>query len=198
MTGIPWGRSLFTGLALMICCSGLSAMRSEVVEGNPSSTVRVVIFEDLQGADCEKLRTLLDTKILPKYGSRVAFVHRDFPLGKHDWARSAAVAARWVYLQNPTLGFTFRREIMSEQDHITVDNLKPWLLEFAARNKLDAAGILASLSDPQLNAQVDQDYQSGVARGISHSPTVIAGGQKIVETILYEDLARAIDIELGR
>jgi len=49
-----------------------------------------------------------------------------------------------------------------------------------------------------LNAQVDQDYQSGVAKGLSHSPTVVAGGQKLTDTILYEDLAKALDIELGR
>jgi protein-disulfide isomerase len=71
-------------------------------------------------------------------------------------------------------------------------------VEFAVRNDLDPKGILAALTDPRLNALVDQEYQGGVARGISHTPTVIAGGQTIVETVIYEDLARAIDIELGR
>ena len=79
-----------------------------------------------------------------------------------------------------------------------MDSLKPWLREFATRNHLDPKAIVDALDDPQLNAAVDQDYQSGVARGISHTPTVIAGGQTIVETVLYEDVARAIDIELGR
>jgi protein-disulfide isomerase len=173
-------------------------MRAEIVEGNAASTVRVVIYEDLQCSDCENLRTLLDSKIIPRYGAKVAFIHRDFPLGKHDWARQAAVAARWVYAQDPVLGITFRREIMAEHDHITPANLKPWIEEFATRNHLDPREIVAALTDNRLNALVDQDYQSGVARGISHTPTVIAGGQTIVETVIYEDLARAIDIELGR
>jgi protein-disulfide isomerase len=198
MTGSRLGQTAaLASLALIACCATLFAMRSEIVEGNPSSPVRVVIYEDLQCGDCENLRTLLDTKLLPRYGSRVAFIHRDFPLGKHDWARPAAVAARWVYSQSPQLGITFRRELLAEHDHITVANLKPWLVEFAVRNKLDRDAIVACLTNPQLNAVVDQDYQGGVARDISHTPTVIVGGEKLVETVLYEDMARALDIELG-
>jgi protein-disulfide isomerase len=185
-------------VGLLAGCSALLAMRSEIVEGNPSGTVRVVIYEDLQCSDCEKLRVLLDGQVLARYGSRVAFVHKDFPLGKHDWARQAAVAGRWVYAQDPVLGITFRREILAEHDHITVGTLKPWLVEFAARNKLDQKGILDSLNDTRLNSLVDQDYQTGIAKGVSHTPTVYVGGQAIVEMVLYDDLSRAIDHELGR
>lgn len=182
----------------VLFCSGVFAMRSEIVEGNPASTVRVVIYEDLQCGDCEKLQDLLVNRVLARYGSRVAFVHRDFPLGKHDWARPAAVAARWVYAQDSQLGLIFRREILSEHDHISAATLKPWVREFAQRNHLNPRDIEAALADPQLNAAVDQDYQSGVAKGVSRTPTVIVGGQKLVETVLYEDLAKALDIELGR
>jgi protein-disulfide isomerase len=175
-----------------------AASRNDVVEGNPASSVRVIIYEDLQCGDCQTFRTLLDEKILPKYGSRVAFVHRDLPLGKHDWARPAAIAARWVYQQDPKLGITFRREILSEQEHISARNLKPWLVEFAVRNDLDWKGIVNSLTDPRVVALVDQDSLGAVARGIAHTPTVYVGNQAIVETITYDDLARLLDVELAR
>jgi protein-disulfide isomerase len=191
------GGVALAGIALAFCSSLLLANRTEIVEGNPAAAIRVIIYEDLQGADCQNLRAMLDEKILPRYGSRVAFVHRDFPMGKHEWARQAAVAARWVYAQDPRLGLTFRRELMSEHDHITAATLKPWLLEFAARNNLDQPGILDCLTAPKWNAMVDQDYQGAVARGVSHAPTVYVGGQKLEDTILYDDFARALDIELG-
>jgi len=175
-----------------------AASRTDVVEGNPASPVKVVIYEDLQCGECQTFRTLLDEKILPKYGPRVAFIHRDLPLAKHDWARQAAIAARWVYQQNPTLGITFRREIMSEQEHLSANNLKPWLIEFATRNDLDYKGIVASLNDPRIVTLVDQDSLGAAARGISHTPTVYVGNQALVETITYEDLARLIDVELAR
>ena len=186
-------------LALMFAaCLVASAVRKDVVEGNPASSVKVLIYEDLQCSDCARFRILLDEKILPKYGSRVAFIHRDFPLGKHDWARPAAVAARWVYEQDPQLGVTFRRELLAEQNNITLQSIKPWLAEFASRNKLDGKGIVDSISDPRLDALIDQDRQAAVARGISHTPTVYVGGLAFVETVIYDDLARALDEALAK
>ncbi len=190
-------RGILIGILAVVACVNLSAVRRDLVEGNPASPVKVVIYEDLQCSDCQKLRSMLDQKLLPKYGKRVAFVHRDFPLGKHDWARSAAIAARWIDEQDPDLALVFRRELLSEQDHITTATLTPWIREFAERNKLDVSGVVYALNDKRLGALVDQDYQGGVARGIERTPTIIVGGQKFVEIILYEDVARALDIELG-
>ena len=175
-----------------------SASRNDVVEGNPASSVRVLIYEDLQCSDCARFRVMLDQKLLPKYGTKVAFIHRDFPLGKHDWAVPAAVAARWVNEQSGELGIIFRREIMAEQDGITAQNLKQWLIDFAYRNHLDPKGIIASLTDQRLNAAVDQDRQAAVARGVNRAPTVFVGGVPFAETIIFDELARAIDDAIAR
>jgi len=171
----------------------LAGGRIDVIEGNPQSTVRVIIYGDLQCSDCEKLRALLDEKILPKYGARVAFIHRDFPLGKHEWARQAAIVGRWVYEQDPDAGIAFRREIMAEQNSITAQSLKSWLTEFAARNRLDYRGIIAAINDPRLAALVDQDRAAGAARSVTRVPAVFVGGQTLVETIVEDDLVQALD-----
>ncbi len=174
------------------------AARSDVVEGNPASPVRVIIYGDLQCSDCARFRQMLDEKLLPKYGKKVAFVHRDFPLAKHDWARPAAMAARWVGEQNPQLGITFRRELLAEHNHLTEDTLKAWVEEFATRNHLDPKGIVAAMSDQRLATLVDEDRQGGEARGVSRTPTAYLGGQAFVENIIYEDIARALDEALAR
>jgi protein-disulfide isomerase len=187
------------GLLLILAAAQVAiAARNDVVEGNPDSSVKVLIYEDLQCGDCARFRVLLDEKILPRYGTRVAFVHRDFPLGKHDWARPAAIAARWVYEQSTESGIAFRRELMAEQNNITLQSLKPFLLDFAVRNHLDQNGIVNSMLDQRLSALVDQDRQAAVARGISHTPTAFVGGVSFVEIILYEDLARALDEALAK
>lgn len=186
-------------LALILMDSTSPALsRNDIVEGNRTSSVKVYIYEDLQCADCARFRTMLDEKLLPKYGSRVAFIHRDFPLGKHDWARQAAIAARWIYEQNEQLGIVFRQQILAEQDHITTQRLKPWLVGFANRNHLSEKGIVDCLTDQRLSTLVDQDRQLGEARGVSKAPTVIADGQFFVETIIYDDLARTLDQALSK
>jgi protein-disulfide isomerase len=183
------------GALALLLMAGTSAManHSDVVEGNPASPVKVLIYEDLQGSECARFRTLMDERILPRYGAKVAFIHRDFPLGKHDWASSAAVAARWVWEQDTLLGIAIRRELLSEQDSISSQNLKKWLIEFAFRNHMDQKDMVDSLTNRRLIALVDQDRQAAVARGVTRAPTVFVGGVAFAETILYDDLARALD-----
>lgn len=174
-------------------CSLLFAAHTDMVEGTPQGVVRVQIYEDLQCGDCARFETMLQDKLLPRYGARVTFVHHDFPLGKHDWARLAAIASRWVYEQDPSLGIDFRRELLAEQNSITSQNLKQWIVEFAIRHRLDQKGIVDSLKDSRLAAMVDQDLTVGKTRGISKTPTVLAGGQTFVETVVYEDVAAALN-----
>ena len=191
-------KAALISLALIMGAQSLFASHNDVVEGNPASPVKVLIYDDLQCGDCARFRVMFDEKILPKYGAKVAFLHRDFPLGKHDWARPAAVAARWVWDQDHVYGIAIRRELLAEQDHITLRSLNGWLLNFAARNHLDQRGIIDSLTDPKFNTLVDQDRQAAVARGVERTPTVYVGGVALVETILYEDLARALDGALAK
>jgi protein-disulfide isomerase len=185
-------------IGLTLAGQSMFAAKHDVMEGNPESPVRLVIYEDLECGDCARFEAVLEQKILPKYGSKVLIVHRDFPLGKHDWARQAALAARWVWEQDSVRGIAIRRELLSEQDSITARNLNSWLYEFAVRNHMDVKGIIDSMADPRIAAMVDQDRQAAVARGVSKTPTAYVGGQAFVETIIYEDVARALDEALAK
>lgn len=185
----------------LVVCSGLvtaSAGTSDIVEGNPFAAVKVTIYSDLQCEYCQDLRTMLDEKLLPKYGAQVAFIHRDLPLGRHNWARPAAMVARWVYEQNPRIGIDFQRELLAEQEHMTPARLKPWIVQFAIRNHLSEQGITAALTDPRLSSLVDEDVQMATARGVTKIPSVYVAGQSFVETIIYDDLARVLDQAVGR
>ena len=184
----------FAAIILLLATSRVMlAGHNDIAEGNARSTIRVQIYEDLQCSDCARFDTILTEKLLPKYGLKVAFIHRDFPLGKHEWARDAAIASRWVYEQDPELGIIFRRQLMAEQNSITEKNLKPWMAEFAVRNRLDPKAIVQSLDDIRLSALVDQDLMTGATRGVTKTPTVIVAGKTFVESVLYDDVAAVLN-----
>ncbi len=192
-------------IAALLLVSGLTlagstgfASRHDVVEGNKASPVKLVIYEDLQSDECAHFESTLEQKILPKYGSKILIIHRDFPQGKHDWARQAAVAARWVWEQDSAEGIDIRRELLSEQDHITSANLSAWLAAFAGRNHLDPKAIVDSMKDQRLDILVDQDRQVAVARGIASTPTVYVGGLSFTSPIIFDDLAAALDEALAK
>jgi protein-disulfide isomerase len=186
-----------TLLASGIASMGIASAADRLIEGDPKSSVRVIIYEDLQCPDCADFRRMLDTQLLPRYASKVAFEHRDFPLAKHAWARRAAVAARYFEEVRPGLGLTWRKYSMANLRQITADTFSDRLAAFAKDNAADPGKAVAALDDIRLAALVEKDFQDGVARGIARTPTVLVNGQPFIETFSFEDIARAIDSELA-
>jgi protein-disulfide isomerase len=169
-----------------------------LTEGNPASPVRVVAYEDLQCADCAAYRSMMDEKLLPVYKDKVAFEHRDFPLPRHAWARKAAIAARFFQESSPALAVEFRRHLLANLKEITPDNFNDRLAEFARSNGADPARALAALAEPRWNDLVEKDYQDGIARGVSKTPTVFVNGRPFIETFTVEEISKAIEEELKR
>jgi len=163
-----------------------------LVEGRPDSSVRVIIYEDLQCSDCAAFRRMLDDKLLPAYGAQVAFEHRDFPLPRHLWARKAAIAARYFQQQSVQLAVEYRRHTLATIRETTADNFTDKLAAFAKAHGADSSKALAALSDESLAALVERDFQEGVARGVARTPTVFVNGKPFVETFPAEEIAAAI------
>jgi protein-disulfide isomerase len=171
--------------------------QQELVEGRADSNVRVVIYEDLQCSDCASFRRMMDQKLLPKYGGQVAFVHKDFPLPRHAWARNAAIAARFFESRKPELGLSYRKHILATMFEITPDNFEVLLRDFAERRGVSPQAAVAALGDPELAGRVERDFQDGVARGVSKTPTVFVNGRPYIERFTFEEISKGIDQALA-
>jgi protein-disulfide isomerase len=167
-----------------------------VVEGDPKSAVRVIAYENLQCSDCAAYRKMLDEHLLPKYGSRVAFEHREFPLPKHKWSRPAAIAARHFEKTNTKLGTTFRRWAFESLRSITAEDFNDKLASWARANGADPEKAIAALTDPALAKLVEDDYQEGIARGVARTPTVFVNGEAFIETFTLDEISKGIDAAL--
>lgn len=167
-----------------------------LVEGNGKSPVRVVFYEDLQCPDCAAYRKMMDEQLLPKFGAQAAFEHRDFPLPKHKWARNAAIVARFFASSNPETAVAFRRMALANLTTINPENFNARLSEFATSHCVEPAQAIAVLDDPRYAKLVEDDYQEGIARGISKTPTVFVDGERFVERFEFEDVAKPIRVAL--
>jgi protein-disulfide isomerase len=183
--------------AIVLASMSGNAAEQHLMEGTAQSTVRVLIYEDLQCPDCADFRAMLDQQLLPRYAATVRFEHRDFPLAKHAWARKAAIAARFFEEAQPGLGVAYRKFALAKLRDINPDNFNAMLSQFASGHGVDSAKAVAALSDQRLSALVEKDYQEGVARGIAKTPTVLVNGKPFIETFAFEDVAKAIDAELA-
>jgi protein-disulfide isomerase len=177
--------------AALLSSAGLLAQG--LVEGKPGSPVRVIIYEDLACSDCANFRRMMDQQILPKYKDSVEFVHRDFPLAKHLWSRSAAIAARFFAEKDPALGLEYRRFSLANISRTKPDTFNDRLAEFASAHGVKPEDAIAALRDVRLAALVEKDYQEGVARGVAKTPTVFVNGDPFIETFTFEEISKSID-----
>jgi len=178
-------------------CATPTTAQELPVEGNPGSAVRVIEYEDLQCGDCANYRKMLDEHLLPKFGDRAAFVHKDFPLPKHNWAARAAVAGRFFASKDAAIALAFRRYCLFNRYEITSDNFGERLAAFAEQHDLDPREAVASLGDKGLQQLVNRDFQEGVARGVSKTPTVFVAGKPFIEVFAVEEISAAIEKALA-
>lgn len=182
---------------LLLAAMTVTLASASPVEGDPKSPVRVVAYGSLQCPDCTRYRTMLDQQLLPKYGDRVAFEHRDFPLDKHKWARQAATAGRHFDSIRPALGIDFRRWAMNNIPNLTAETFTGKLREWANANGADPEKAVAALNDSSLAKLVEEDYQEGIARGVARTPTVFVNGEPFIETFTVEEISKGIDAALA-
>jgi len=181
-------------LSALLCATALAQPQpGRLVEGKADSRVRVVIYEDLQCPDCAAFRQMLDEKLLPKYGAKVAFEHYDFPLAKHAWARPASIASRYFQTLGTEKASLWRSETMASLREIKSIGFPAWLEKFCQKHNLDLAKAKAALDDPALAALVEADFQDGVARGIARTPTALVNGEPFIETFTFEQISQGID-----
>ena len=178
---------------LLASTSGLLLSAAPLTEGNAQSTVRVVIYEDLQCSDCAAFAVMLEKQILPKYAAKVAFEHRDFPLPKHNWARKATIASRYFESIRPELAIEYRRATMAHQAEITPDNFTEKLVKFARAHELDVEKMMAAMKDATIAAAVDKEFREAVARGVGKTPTVLVDGEPFIESFSFKDIAASLD-----
>jgi protein-disulfide isomerase len=183
-------------LSLVACTALMPAQPlkdGRLVEGRADSSVQVVIFEDLECPDCADFRVMLDKVLLPRNRDHVAFVHRDFPLAKHPWAKQAAMAARWFAERDAATAIAFRRDTLAHLREITPASLPNRVKNFAIAHSLDGDAAVQSMDDPKIRELVENDVADGVARGVIHTPTVFVNGKPFVESFPVAEISKAID-----
>lgn len=160
--------------------------------------VTVTAFEDLACGDCADYAHMLDMHLAPKFGRRVSFVHKDFPLERHEWAYGAAVAARYLSGSSPAAAHRFRRYCMHQRHQISPANLHSHFENFTRDAGLDAPPFSEVVSDPRSKAAVERDLAEGRELGVERTPTVFAGDAVFIELFELEEVAAAIEAALAQ
>ena len=147
--------------------------------GDPKAPVTLVEFSDFECPVCRSLHDVL-RRMLPNY-PQVRVVFKDFPLESlHPWARTAALAGRCSYQQDPKAFWKVYDAIYDQQEVISAANAWTKMADFAAASGLNADAFKACMASPEAAAAVDASRANGQQLEVSSTPTVFVNGRRLV------------------
>src|SRR5882724_6710763 len=175
--------------------SKLDLSKSPVL-GDPKATVTIVEFADFECPVCRNLHDAL-RGLLPNY-PQVKLIFKDFPLDAlHPWARTASLAGRCTYQQDPAAFWKFYDFIYDKQDLISAANVYDKVLDFAGQANLNQDAFKACLASPQATAEVDASVANGNLLEVRSTPTLFVNGRRIVGADPH-GIQQYIDYELAQ
>lgn len=183
------GIALSLALTACVDTSGLSAASSRPPRGNPDSNVTVMEFADLQCPACRAAHMLIQKPIMAKYGSKIRYVFKHFPLQTlHPYALEAAQAAECAADQGKFWEFVDKD--YEEQDKLNSAQLRTWAKEL---------GMDTDLFDRCIRSHIKRsfilgEYDEGVKGGVQGTPTFFVDGKPVESTV--EAISAAIDAGL--
>ncbi|HKV25531.1 MAG TPA: thioredoxin domain-containing protein [Candidatus Acidoferrum sp.] len=147
--------------------------------GPANAAVTIVEFSDFECPVCRSLHDSL-RGLLPNY-PQVRVIFKDFPLEQiHPWARTAALAGRCAYEQDPKAFWKIYDLIYDNQEVISPENAWSEMTDFATKAGLNADTLKACMASPQAGAAVDASKSNGMQLEVGSTPTLFVNGRRLV------------------
>lgn len=157
--------------------------------GPDDALVTIVQFAEYQCGYCGKARESVD-QVMDAYEGKVRMVYRDFPLGFHDRAIPAAVAANCAGEQGKY--WEMHNMLMDDQRSLEDSTFE----RYAQKLQLDMNAFASCRSDPAQTAEVNADFEDGQKAGVTGTPAFFINGIMISGAQPFEQFKTIIDREL--
>ena len=156
-------------------------------EGPDSASVTLVEYGDYECPHCGRAYPIVKS-IQERFGARLRFVFRNFPLSQvHRHAQHAAEAAEAAAAQ----GYFWEMHDRLFQHQRALSDRH--LLEYAVTIGMDPARFRQELSDHTHAASVREDFLSGVRSGVNGTPTFFIHGLRHDDAWDFETLLKALE-----
>ncbi|MEM7356614.1 MAG: thioredoxin domain-containing protein [Acidobacteriota bacterium] len=159
-----------------------AAVAGHPYRGNPDAPVTIVEYSDFQCPYCARGAKTVD-EILEKYPNDVKVVFQHFPLGFHQWAKPAAVAAHCAGLQNNDAFWSLHDDYFENQKAINPGNVIEKSKGFLAGSSIDMDAWTNCAENKESEeykaavAAVDAAMATGGKYGVTGTPGFFVNGR---------------------
>jgi protein-disulfide isomerase len=157
--------------------------------GPANAKVQVVEFSDFQCPFCSQAASVVH-QIREKYGDKVRFTFRQFPLPMHPNAREAAEAALAAGTQGKF--WEYHDRLFKDQSHLD----RPALEEHAKQTGLNVVAFKKSLDEHKFAPVVDADLKLGEKVQVNGTPSMFVNGTRVANPTNFEVVAGLIEAAL--
>jgi protein-disulfide isomerase len=147
--------------------------------GDPKASITLVEFSDFECPVCRNLHDAL-RGMLPNYPA-VRIVFKDFPIEQiHPWARTAAIAGRCAYQQDPKAFWKMYDLIYDGQQLISAANAWSKMTDFASQSGLNPEVFKTCMAGPEAPAAIEASRANALKLEVGSTPTIFVNGRRIV------------------
>jgi protein-disulfide isomerase len=158
--------------------------------GPSDARITIVEYSDFQCPFCGRAAGVVD-KLKQKYGTKIRFVFRQFPLEMHPNAALAAEAALAAHAQGKFWPF---HDLLFQNQK---DLARPSLEKFAAQAGLDMAKFKKALDEHTYESTVKSDMLLATEAHVSGTPSMFIGTERVENPTDFESLSHDIDTRLA-
>lgn len=158
--------------------------------GPADAAVTIIQFAEFQCPFCGRAKEAID-QLLKNYPNDVRVVVRDFPLGFHDRAIPAAIAANCAGVQGKY--FEMYDKMMADQRSLSDIDLRA----HADALNLDIPAWINCRADPSQEAEVRKDMEDGAKVGVTGTPAFFVNGIMLSGAQPYSAFERLVEQELA-
>lgn len=157
--------------------------------GGAAAPVTIVAFSDYECPFCKKAEGVV-AEVMAAYGDKIRYVHRDYPLPFHKFARKAAETARCAGEQG---------KFWEAHDALFKATLSDETIESAVVGVgVDKTKLDACVAEGKVKAMVDEDQAAGGEVGVSGTPAFFINGRMLSGAQPIDRFKAIIDAEIAR
>lgn len=183
----------FTGAAATEQSTAAPIAADDISYGPENPELTLVEYTDFQCPFCAEYAKWL-TQLREKYGDRVRFVFRNYPLADHEWATLAAKVGYAASLQGK---FWEMHDLLFQRQDEWATSSDPRSLfdSYAESLGLDMDTFHADADAQSTTDFIKQQAAEGKKAGVNHTPWFVLGDESILPRSL-EQFEKAIEERL--
>lgn len=145
-----------------------------VIRGNAEAPITIVAYSDFQCPFCSRGEQSIE-EVRKKYGSKVKYIFKHFPLPFHQQALPAAKTYEAIALQSKEKAIRFQEEVFKNQQ-LLGQMKEDFLDEAAEKVGANMDRMKKDRESEKVAKIIEQDIEEGKAMGVRGTPAFLVNG----------------------